>query len=238
MGSTNTLCKPNELLLENRVYQFQAKNERFSLFYYSDKDKKMISKYSCDYQYDIPRMAMCFPVSYVYKNQVYIKDFWCDTVYRMMDPLHLESYLIIDRGKFEHRKHDDRSLITGKEDVRDRMVLGIWRMAESDRYIFFSSNKAPVLYDKKEKKTYAGNYKEDGLAIEDDLYGAVGILGAYFPKGIVRNRLYTFRHAYELIESLGSKHQITGKRYEAYRQMVEKLTEEDNPVIMIVKIKE
>ena len=27
-----------------------------------------------------------------------MKDFWCDTVYRMKDPLHIESYAIINKG--------------------------------------------------------------------------------------------------------------------------------------------
>lgn len=51
------------------------------------------------------------------------------------NPLHLESYAVIERGKFENRTRNDESLVTGKEDVRDRMVLDIGRITETDRYI-------------------------------------------------------------------------------------------------------
>lgn len=153
------------------------------------------------------------------------------------NPLHLESYAVIERGKFENRTRNDESLVTGKEDVRDRMVLGISRITETDRYILISSNKATVIYDKKSKSIFAGGYKENKLSVEDDLYGSSGIRSEHFSRCVNGNEFYTFRNAYEFIERENSEHKITDTRYTAYQKMVKQLDSEDNPVIMIIKIK-
>ena len=69
------------------------------------------------------------------------------------------------------------------------------------------------------------------------MYGSPGIRSDYFPNGVIGNELCTFRHAHEFIENGDGEHSITDARYDAYRKMVDSLDEEDNPVIMIVKIK-
>lgn len=51
------------------------------------------------------------------------------------------------------------------------------------------------------------------------------------------NEIYSYRFAHELIESEKGKHSINDSRYDTYLKMIEKLDEEDNPVIMIVKMK-
>ena len=226
-----------EFLMENRFYLYAKKGERFCFNFYSEKDKKFISKMSCDYPYDIPGMVMCAPIAYNHKNNLYVKDFWCDTIYRVVDPYHLESVAVIDRGKFEDYKTDDRSLTTGKEDARHRMVLGINRMEETDRYLLMASHQGFAIHDKKSKMTYAGDSDENKLCVVDDLYGGPGFRGDHFPSSVQGNEYYTFRHAYEFIEKGKGKHGITDARYDAYRKMVEGLNSEDNPVIMIVKLK-
>lgn len=237
--SYNTLYKPKEFILERSGYHYAKKGERFSLLYYSEEQNKIISKMRCDYENEIPKLVICPPISYTYQGNLFVKDFWCDTIYQMIDPLHLKSYAVLDKGKFENRKYDDNSLITGKEEARDRMVLVTYRITETGRYILISSNKAAVVYDKKLKKTFAGGYLgENGkLGVQDDLYGSPGIRSDYFPKGVIDNRLCSFRQAHELIENGDGGHKITDARYEAYQKMVKNLKEDDNPVIMIFKIK-
>ena len=239
MGRNNTLYKPQEIIVEKTFYQFAKKGERFCMMYYSENQKKIISKMSCDYDKDIPGLAMCNPISYSHNGNMYLKDFWCDTIYRMVDPFHLISYAVFDKGDFEERTRNDESLITGKEPSRDRMVLDIGRISETDRYILISSNRAVMAHDKKLQKTFAGGYLEgdDKLGVQDDLYGCPGIRSDHYPSCVNGNELYTFRHAHEFIENGDGKHSITDTRYDAYRKMVDSLDEEDNPVIMIVKIK-
>ena len=239
MGHNNTLHKPQEIIIEKVFYQFAKKGERFCMMYYSEKQKKIISKMSCDYDKDIPGLAMCNPISYSHNGNMYLKDFWCDTIYQMIDPFHLKSYAVFDKGNFEERTRNDESLITGKESSRDRMVLDIGRISETDRYILISSNRAVMAHDKKLQKTFAGGYsgEDDKLGVQDDLYGCPGIRSDHYPSCVNGNELYTFRHAHEFIENGDGKHSITDTRYDAYRKMVDNLDEEDNPVIMIVKIK-
>ena len=89
------------------------------------------------------------------------------------------------------------------------------------------------------EKTFAGGYlnESEKLGIQDDLYGSPGIRSDHFPTCVNGNEIYTFRQAYEFIENGDGKHSITDARYNTYRKMVDRLDEDDNPVIMIVKIK-
>jgi len=232
LGYKGNLYRPEEFVIEHSFYQYAKRGERYSSFYYSETNKKVISKMKCDYDKDIPRLAMCAPMSYLYKDNMYIKDFWSDTIYKMRNPYQLESYAIIDKGKFEHRTRDDKSLITGKEETYDHLVLGIGGILETDRFMFISSNKGLVIYDKYKQVSFCGG-EDPSIAPKDDLYGGSGLKN-YFVNG---NDLYTYGFAYEFIENGDGKHSITDARYDAYRKMVDGLDEEDNPVIMIVKIK-
>ena len=149
-----------------------------------------------------------------------MKDFWCDTIYRMTDAFHLQTYAYIDKGKFKHRTEDDKTLTGGKPTARDFLVLSVDNMAESDRYIYIATNKGRVFYDKKEKKTFAGGtLKKPFVSAKDDLYGGPGLQDFH----INDNTLYTFRYPHEFEEYGNGKHSITDARYNAYRKMVEEL---------------
>lgn len=49
--------------------------------------------------------------------------------------------------------------------------------------------------------------------------------------------VFIFLLSHEFEEFANDEHRITDARYTAYRKMVEDLDSEDNPVIMIVKLK-
>jgi hypothetical protein len=220
--------------MENNFYLYEKKGKRFSMALYSEKDKKIISRMSCDYKDNIPAMSICSPIAFQHKENTYLKDFWCDTIYRMTDAFHLQTYAYIDKGKFKHRTEDDKTLTGGKPTARDFLVLSVDNMAESDRYIYIATNKGRVFYDKKEKKTFAGGtLKKPFVSAKDDLYGSPGLMDI----SINGNEIYSYRFAHELIESEKGKHSINDSRYDTYLKMIEKLDEEDNPVIMIVKMK-
>ena len=53
------------------------------------------------------------------------------------------------------------SMLTGKEGPNNKTVLEIYRIAETDRYILLSSNKAIFIYDKVLEKTFAGGYLDE-----------------------------------------------------------------------------
>lgn len=235
VGLLNYLYKPMQLVMVNNFYQYAKKGQRFSLNLYDEKSKKIISRMSCDYREDIPQLAICNPSVYNYKGNTYVKDYWCDTIYRMKDPYHLESVAYVDKGKYVERTENDYSLIGKKANPRDYMVLSILEINETDRYIILTTSKGRVYYDKKEKKTFAtGTLRQPTfLTAKDDLYGGPGLQDFH----INDNTLYTFRYPHEFEEYSNGKHSITDARYNAYRKMVEELNSEDNPVIMIVKLK-
>ncbi|WP_187117294.1 6-bladed beta-propeller [Parabacteroides bouchesdurhonensis] len=236
-SASNCWYKPMEFMLKSDYYQFEEKGKRYSLFLFSEKEKKIISRMKCENNNKIPALAMCDPIVYKHNKETYLKDFWSDTIYHMCDPYHLESYAIFKKGKFVDRTRDDKSLISGKEDPMDKLVLDIPRISETDRYIFISSNRGNFIYDKKDQVTLAGGFKENKLGIEDDLYGSPGIRSDHFPGCANGNEFYTFRHAYEFFESGENKHLINDGRYVSYREMIKKLNSEGNPVIMVIKMK-
>ena len=235
VGLLNYLHKPMQLVMVDNFYQYAKKGQRFSLNLYDEKNNKIISRMRCDYKEDIPQLAICNPAVYNYKGNTYVKDFWCDTIYRMKDSYHLESIAYVDKGKFVDRTENDYSLIGKKESPKDYMVLSISEINETDRYIILTTSKGRVYYDKTQKKTFAtGTLKHPKfLTAKDDLYGGPGLQDFH----INNNNIYTYRHPHEFEEYGNNKHLITDARYDAYRKMVDGLKEDDNPVIMIVKLK-
>ena len=232
LSSNVWLHKPMEFLFGDSFYQYAKKGERFSISFYSLEEKRLLSKMRCEYEKDIPKLMICIPNVYNYKGNTYVKDFWCDTIYQLTNPYKLVSHAIINRGRLGYRTQDDKSLISGVEDSEERITIAVHSIAETDRFIFIGSNQGRIVYDKKSDKTIAANYD---VHFMDDLYGSPGLV--YFVSTTNGNEVYQAIHAYEFIENGDGKHSITDARYDAYRKMVDGLDEEDNPVIMIVKIK-
>lgn len=232
LSSNVWLHKPMEFLFGDSFYQYAKKGERFSISFYSLNEKRLLSKMRCEYEKDIPKLMICIPNVYNYKGNTYVKDFWCDTIYQLTNPYKLVSHAIINRGRLGYRTQDDKSLISGVEDSEERITIAVHSIAETDRFIFIGSNQGRIVYDKKSDKTIAANYD---VHFMDDLYGSPGLV--YFVSTTNGNEVYQAIHAYEFIENGDGKHSITDARYDAYRKMVDGLDEEDNPVIMIVKIK-
>lgn len=226
VGMENWIYKSGHILMESDYYQFAPKGQRYSLTMYSEKENKIISKVRCDYKEDVPRMAICRPIVYSHMNNTYVKDFFCDTIYRVIDLYHLESYAYVDKGDYKLPK---------KPTLKEIMSFAIIEAHETDRYIILTTNKGRVYYDKKEKITIgAGILRQPKmLTARDDLYGSPGLQGFY----VNGNNIYTFRHPHEFEEFGNGEHRITDARYDAYRKMVTGLNLDDNPVIMIVKLR-
>lgn len=221
--------------MKESFYQFADKEDRFSIKFISEKDKKFVSQMRCEHKGDIPKKLTCDPLIYDLMGDLYVNDYWCDTIYKVVNPFLLESHIILDKGKFEYSNtYSDYDLKIHK---KGQNVLSIEALHETERYFMLSSNQGNIVVDKKNKQTFVGKYHVEGACIEDDLYGSPGIKAYKLFSLAQGNELYTFYHAHEFIENGKGKHSITDTRYDAYRKMVEKLDSEDNPVIMIVKLK-
>lgn len=237
LGSTKILKGGKDIfVMEDRSYLFRKPKDRYSTYFYSESLERLVSKMKCEKKEKIPALALCDPIMYNYRGDICVQDFWSDTIYKAVTPTLLSPHAVIIKGKFEERTRPDKSLITGKEDPADKMVLGISREVETDRFIFISSNKGLIVYDKRDKKTFMGGYI-DRTFLRDDLFGSPGIRSDHFPSCNNGNEVYSFRHPYEFIEKKNAEHLVTGKKYDDYVKMVENLDPEGNPVIMILKIK-
>lgn len=57
-SASNCWYKPMEFILKSDYYQFQEKEKRYSLFLFSEKEKKIISRMKCENNNKIPALAM------------------------------------------------------------------------------------------------------------------------------------------------------------------------------------
>ncbi len=130
------LAKDRKLLLNDMFYNYQKTSDRFSVHFFSLETGKTISKFACEKRDKIP-FSICHPIMYNNDGQTFIKDYWSDTIYKVIDPFNLETYAIINTGRFKHRDIDDRSVITGKINPEDTWIVDITNISETDRFFFY-----------------------------------------------------------------------------------------------------
>jgi hypothetical protein len=222
-----------QFVIDNSNYLFAKPNERFSIYLFSENEKRLVSKFACDYKEKIPALSICYPIAYKYDNNLFLKDYWSDTLYLMKGVHDAYSYAVVQKGRFIHRNVSDQSLITGKQSSEDRFILEVVQISESSRFFILLTNKGTVVFDKKERKTYLDDFVENRINIENDLYG--GIVNQPIRK-IDRNKAITYSYSNEMI--MTNKRLINDERYQSYNKMVENRNEEDNPIIILIKLKE
>lgn len=235
IGFDSYVLKPMTFLMENSLYQFASQGERFSLKIASEKYKRMMSQMRCEYKGDIPKKLTCDPHVYNFRGDLYVNDYWCDTIYKVVNPYLLESYAILDRAKLKYStNYNDQDLMVDK---KGQDVLSIFDLNETERYFMLTTSLGNVVVDKKNGQSFAGEFNVKESCVEDDLYGGPGLRGNNLFSCVQGNEYYTFHYAHEFIEKSNGKHRIADNRYKAYRNMVNGLKADDNPVIMIVKLK-
>ncbi|MDR1332765.1 MAG: 6-bladed beta-propeller [Tannerella sp.] len=227
------LITPGLFLMDYPYYMFAKPKERFSMYFYSEKEKKPLSRFSCDYDRKIPAMAICFPISYKYNDNLYLKDYWSDTVYVADGIYDAYVYAVIQKGNLVPRDVPDRSLVQGGKPLpEDRLILDVSTVNEFSRYILLYTNKGVFIFDKKENRTWLDEYRDFNLDFENDLYG--GSLPRH-PEKMDDDRAITYAFPGQMV--IKNSHKITDGRYDRYAEMVGRLDPEDNPVLMILKLK-
>ena len=100
---------------------------------------------------------------------------------------------------------------------------------------FFNGKMIPCYFDKKANKLLYFS-SEDG--IQDDYSGGID----YWPSKQINNYWYAFYNASELLDKFAKQKKITPKgpssTIEKIRSRIEKLDAEDNPVLIVVKLKQ
>lgn len=231
---SNSMIHINEniLLLNNMYYLYDKPKERFSMFFYSYKQTKELSKIACEKKDKIP-FSICDPVMYTYNNESYTKDYWGDTIYKVIDPFTIKSYAAINIGKFKHRDNNDRSIITGEENPGDTWVVDITRIAETGSFIILTSNKGLFIYNKKSKETRCLNYRrenEQWLTFNNDLTAGPDLTSPLNIHPTGANTFVSYHYAHNFFNENGTLK--TG-----LPSSLKKLKPGDNPVLVFIKFK-
>jgi len=235
LGFTSMKMLPlncHEVLLDDMYYQYAKPGKRFSVKFFSVDDGKMISNFTCDKKDDIP-FSISFPSMYSYRGETFIKDYWDDMIYRVQDASNLKAYAAIDTGKLKHRDSDDQSPITGKVDPKDKMVIGIDFISETDGFIFLTANKGLFIYNKNTGKTICAEHIKEGdvwYNFTNDVSGGPGTHSNSFPRYSDQNNvLVTYHNAYEFSDTEGNESS-------QIKKLKSKLSPDDNPVLTLIKI--
>lgn len=235
--TTSKILQYNEnIFLVNRMmYSYAKPGSRFSIYFFSEIEEKLIARFECPKKDKIP-FAIDTPTMYNYGGNTFVKDFWENTVFKVENPQTMAPYAFLNTGKLKHRDKDDKSPFTGKKNKGDELVISVTFMSETERYIFISANKGLFVFDKTNGKTYCSEYQKNGekwYALMNDINGGPTFFANNFPKyHLTNNTLVTFNHAYEFFEEGvdTNNHQI--------KELLKTLQPDDNPVLVLVKLKE
>jgi len=233
LGMLSVMLQPGQILMGNGFYEFAKAGERYSGYVFSDKNKNHISKIACEKKDKIP-FCVCAPSIYNYNNETYFSDYWSDTIYRVNASNVLEAYAVLNKGNFEYRSTEDRSM-TGGKNTGEGNIIGISRMAESQRFIFVVSDKGTYIFDKKENKTLCANWiKKPNIWVnlENDITSVPFRILSNAPNTIQNGKLISFSDAYQFFED-----GIDTTNPEV-KKLLQKLQSDDNPVLVLVKLKE
>ena len=214
-------------------YNYAKPGERFSFYIFSERNKKHISKVACEKKDKIP-FCIDHPSMYNYNHQTYLSDFWSDTIYHVRNPHNLEAYAVLNKGKFEYRKSEDKSILGGKNTGEER-VLEIRRMAENNRFIFIQSNKGTFVYDKNKKETFCADYiKLENMwaNFNNDITSVPFHFLQNSPNAIQNGILISYNDAYQFFED------GVDTSNPKIKKLLQNLEPDDNPVLVLVKLKE
>ncbi len=221
-------------LVDDMFYQYAKPEKRFSIRFFSEEDGMQIAKIECPKKDKIP-FAIDMPVMYSFNGNTFVKDYWDNTVFEVNDPLNLTEYAFINTGKLKAREKDDRSVFTGKENQGEELVIVINNMAESERYIFMTSNKGLFFYDKSLSETYCCQYSQTGEKwsnFKNDIASGPDLISSFPKNSIEKNTFATFNNAYEFFED------GVDSSNPAIKKLKQNLQPDDNPVLVLIKLKE
>jgi len=233
IGFRLLMPEPGLILAGSSIFQEAEPDDRYSIHVFSEQQNRYIAKIACEKRDEIP-FCIDLPSMYNYGQETYISDFWSDTIYRMDDPINLEAYAVMNKGRFKYRSTDDKSILSGKKNNGDTWVLEVGMMEENDRYIFITTSKGVFFYDKKTKETHCSNYIElTGDKWINFINDITSVPVKSFVKSISTindNILLSHNEAYEFFETEGDDSP-------EIRRLKSTLSPDDNPILTLIKLK-
>jgi len=227
--------KPGLFLVSNGSYNFAKPGKRFSFYFFSEGQKDYVSKIACEKRDKIP-FCINMPCMCNYRQNTYVNDAWSDTIYQIKDIHNLQAYALINPGRFKYRDADDNSIMSGKRNKGDEWIIDKFMMVESDRFIFLRTNKGLFFYDKIQKETKCADFIRSGKTwgnfVNDDLSSGKNQLQVNMTTFIKNNILVLFNNAYEFFED------GVDTSNPKIKKLMQNLQPEDNPVLVLVRLKE
>jgi hypothetical protein len=176
--------------------------------------------------------------TYLYENRVYVKSgILNDTVYEIKNDNTFTPAYTINYGRREVAIGDLNDRVTDPMNGMSQ-VLPQYLFEAKDCFLlayYLNGNRTNIYFDKRKRQTLRFNSK---TGIPNDYDGGPD----FFPQAQYGNLLVAFSNAFDLMGQLPKQKKIAPKgtpsAVQAFKRMYEKLEPEDNPVLIIVKIKQ
>lgn len=176
-------------------------------------------------------------VSYRYKGRPHLRESALnDTLYMIDNKNNIVPKYIIDLGKHKVTPEMKADRDLWNKVLYDGSVVGIVSILETESYLlpYYDFNGFSY-YNKQSKKLL---YFDSKTGIPDDYAGGID----FWPKKQINNLWCRFYNAPELQEAYEKQKKITpkgdAKTIQKVKSILKKLDSEDNPVLIIAKIKE
>lgn len=180
---------------------------------------------------------------YIYQNQLHVREYLNDTVYTINGLNQFIPKYVLNLGKYKITPEMQADIKNFENHINNKVV--ITEIAETSNkllmHYFYKWKFHSCYYDKKERKVY--KFASDGFP--NDYDGGVDFLNMYPIYGQKNNYIRTSFQAGEFIDKgekcLSKKRPAKGPKSAVNRfkdLVMKKVDAEDNPVLMIVKLKD
>ena len=180
---------------------------------------------------------------YIYQNQLHVREYLNDTVYTINGLNQFIPKYVLNLGKYKITPEIQADIKNFENHINNKVV--ITEIAETSNkllmHYFYKWKFHSCYYDKKERKVY--KFASDGFP--NDYDGGIDFLNMYPIYGQKNNYIRTSFQAGEFIDKgekcLSKKRPAKGPKSAVNRfkdLVMKKVDAEDNPVLMIVKLKD
>ncbi len=223
---------------------FMYGKEPWHDFYLLDRDAKTIHKNKFKKQTDKKYGLMIYPaLFYRYKGRTRYKNPYENVIYELDEKGKTTPVYELDYGKYEkYTDVDDveiqikNNVGTNRSNPKSFEKIGLLGLSEIDKYLFIyyghQEQRKVGVFDKTSGTFY--NLFDpyfDLYGFHDDLYGGLPL----FPKaGIGESYFYQYYSAFEFKEYLKTAKSVKPE----LNKIAKEIDENDNPVLMLVKLKE
>ena len=180
-----------------------------------------------------------FPIHYLYNDKIYAKELSLnDTIYSIEKDYSFRPKYVVNAGRYEVstdlraadgytfiQRIPEFAIFAGFFENKDKLFV-LYLFNNRKYFCYYDKNNQEFLYFKSEK------------GIPNDYDGGLD----FWPQRQDNRNLYAFYDAYLFKEELSAKKRETlkgdTKSIQLFNQLAQKIDSEDNPILVIVKIKE